>query len=553
LEEVKANAAKSIFSGTFLDLSPAIQTALQDANKTAANELNNLDANFQQVFDNVKSIFQNADLDFSQGANLKELTKDVDLNKKAVKAATSEYKVLEGSLTSLEAELSRIQKLINDQVQITDIDNIRILQAEYDRLAAKITEAKSIIEGIKPEPIKLIDVQTINVIDDAKRAVEQLDIAQVKAITNLEAERNLALTQATGDAIAQQKITEDFNARRLQVEKETNAQILAARLKVLQLQRTQMQLAGEEVAQIELEIAKINQDLVELNKPITVNVDAQPAQNQLQKLKTTILTIVDGFSSLSDQLFTFLQANTSRTIAQYDAAIAKQEEALNKLLSNQSTANVQQVKAEQDRLDALQQAREQAKERESAIIIAQIAANAALTVARAAAEGGGLASAFTIAAALTSLVFGFASARTAAEQSFHDGTMSVQRNGNPQGRDTVPVWVEEKESIFPAATTKKYYPALESIFYKRIPAEAINEFVKSYDGGSHQSDYIGFNHLEMPKIFLGGKNDMKKVEQLLSVIANKQSQPINITEKGIYKIAERNIENAQRQKSKFGK
>lgn len=449
--------------------------------------------------------------------------KETDKATKKTKEAKTEYQVLKGSLSDLESELSRIQKLLSEQVKADDLENIKILTDEYNRLALQLETAKQAIEALKPKPIKLIDIQEIDVLKNAQIEVERLTIAQTNSIEQLETERGKALQQAANDAKTQLAINEQFDKRRLQLEQETDRKILQARLRVLQLQKTAAQIAGEETAKIEADIAAINLQITELNnKSITIDANVEPAKDKINKVRETVLAVIDGLQNLSNQVEDFLTQNTQRVIAQLDTAIQNQKDALATLLNNQSTANAKQVQAEQARLDALEKARQRAKEREAAIIIAQIAANSALTIARAAAEGGGIASAFTIAAALASLTFGFASARAQAEQSFYDGTTFLDDPSAPRGRDTIRINANRGEAIIPTATNAKYKTAVEAIYHQSVPAQAINDFVSNYGKPiAGLNDYIGFAPLPMLAGF--GVGDTKQIEKYLKAILEKQT------------------------------
>ena len=97
-----------------------------------------------------------------------------------------------------------------------------------------------------------------------------------------------------------------------------------------------------------------------------------------------------------------------------------------------------QLELEKQRLERLEQQRARAAEREKAIALTQLTVNSLVAVSKAAAEGGILAP-FTIASTIIALLAGFASARTASENAFFEGTEYVDpHNKYPAGRDTVP-------------------------------------------------------------------------------------------------------------------
>jgi len=130
--------------------------------------------------------------------------------------------------------------------------------------------------------------------------------------------------------------------------------------------------------------------------------------------------------------------------------------------------------------------REKAKENEAKIAQAQIAINLALAVARAVAEGGGVASAITVGLALTAAIFGFLKAKQTAEQAFYKGTTYAERApGEPAGRDTIHARINEGEAIIPTETNRQYSKAIEAIYYKKIPAKTLNAMVGDYLSGAN--------------------------------------------------------------------
>jgi hypothetical protein len=61
------------------------------------------------------------------------------------------------------------------------------------------------------------------------------------------------------------------------------------------------------------------------------------------------------------------------------------------------------------------------------------------------------------------------------------GTLSLQRGNNPSGIDTIPILANEGEAITPTPIAKQYRETLSAIHSQRIPAMAMNKFVRNYN------------------------------------------------------------------------
>jgi hypothetical protein len=236
---------------------------------------------------------------------------------------------------------------------------------------------------------------------------------------------------------------------------------------------------------LQTELAQLNNEQFTAN--IDIKVNEQSAAEAKEKVKQTVLQIADFAQTIANQVTDFAKSSNDQTIASLDKSIETQKGLLDQLLNNVDTANVEQVRLEQERLDKLNAEREKAKNREAQIAQAQIAINLALAVARAVAEGGGLASALTVAAAISAAIFGFIQARQAAANAYADGTMFVDDSRAPQGTDTIPAMLDRGESVFTKKKTKQYNPMLRAIFNGSIPAKEANDFAQNYAQGKAEN------------------------------------------------------------------
>ena len=169
-------------------------------------------------------------------------------------------------------------------------------------------------------------------------------------------------------------------------------------------------------------------------------------------------TLVQG---VSDNVFNVLNAQVQAYIEGLDKAIDKSKSALDEIRANSENYNARQLEIEKERLEKLEAERARAVEREKNLGQIQIAINAAIAISKAAAEGGGFASAVTIALTLASLVAGLAQARVAAGNAFFHGVEYLERGKNKPGRDTIPAMLNEGERVITTDTNDRYWDVLK--------------------------------------------------------------------------------------------
>lgn len=462
-----------------------------------AAEQNNLDETFSGLSESLKGL--GLDLGANNEAQ-KTLTKSTEKTAKATSKQKDDNEAAAGSLAMLRAELDKVNKLLTDQTNVTDTKRLAELGAEYQRITKEIESAQAAIDAVtkarKADEVQIIKNAKIGNVQNAlleveisqnQKLAETLEVQRQRELNLIESNRqkNLAATQ---NETARNVINAAAAKERERVEAESAANILKIRLKT---QQQKLQLAEREkqdTTEISKEILSLEADLLKLTAKqydIKVGFDDKSGDTAKERLKKLVNQVADVVQEFSGQVFDFLSSQNQAAIAQADAAISKQQELLNGLLANEQQVNVEQVRLEQERLDKLNKAREKAAENEARIAQAQIAINLALAVARAVAEGGGLASAITVGLALSAAVFGFLKAKQAASQAFYEGTMYAERAPHePAGRDTINARLNEGEAVIPTDTTKKYNKSLEAIYYGKIPAADMNKMVGDYLSGA---------------------------------------------------------------------
>jgi len=430
--------------------------------------------------------------------------KEADDRAKARKATAdeaAENERLKGTLAGLQKELGKINELLTSGVKVTDKERLAELGAEYQRVTKDIENAQAAIDAVtkarKADEVQIIENAKIgnietellrNKIADNQKLAEQLEIQRQRELNLIEASRQKNLA-AVKDETARNIITAAAAKEREAFEAQSAENILRLRIK---LQKQKLELAAREkqdTTEIANEVLKLEAELLELTGKqydIKVGVDGKSVKDTKEQLKEVVNQVADVVEELSGQVFDFISSQNAAALAESEAAISKQQEILNGLLANEEQTNTEQIRLEQERLDKLNEAREKAKENEAKIAQAQIAINLALAVARAVAEGGGVASAITVGLALTAAIFGFLKAKQTAEQAFFEGTLYAERApGEPAGRDTIHARINEGEAIIPTETNRQYSKAIEAIYYKKIPAKTLNAMVGDYLSGAN--------------------------------------------------------------------
>lgn len=189
----------------------------------------------------------------------------------------------------------------------------------------------------------------------------------------------------------------------------------------------------------------------------------QQSLDLIEKDKEKRLQAID---ELKNAVLDFSKTFADAQIAQADAAIAAQERRVSaaEKIAEKGNANILEI--EQKKLDALNKQRAEFVRQQQSLAAIEITANAAIAVAKAAAEGGAAAP-FTIAATLVALAAGLITARAQAQAAL-SGFAEGGYTGD--GGKFQPAGVVHKgEFVINADKTRKFRPLLESIHSGRMP------------------------------------------------------------------------------------
>jgi len=409
----------------------------------------------------------------------------------------AEAEAFAASLGGLKKQYADLQNQIENQTSRTDFAKFQELTAQADALKKEIATLETALEsyGKVAEEIRRPPADTTTFereVERAKLALGELRTEQFESDLARAKLENDALQRAGGNAQKEAEVRKFWSkeaekAKREQAKQTLILQIDLARKELVLAQQTG-ELFGQEATDAKNELLALELQLAELtNTEYTVNIDVND-EDAKKKLKETTLAAIDFTQQAADQTFAFFAAQNQQLIAGLDNAVSAQKNALDALLNNGATTNVELVRLEQERLDKLNAERKKAAEKEAIIAQAQIAVNLALAVSKAAVEGGGIASVFTIASLLAAATFGFIQAKQAAANAYAEGTLYVDDKRAPNGKDTVPAWLDKGEAVITKQRNKQYANTVRAVHFGEVPAEYLDKAIRDYKSGSHLSD-----------------------------------------------------------------
>lgn len=326
--------------------------------------------------------------------------------------------------------------------------------------------------------------------------------------------------QAEDDLSEQQRHITALLSIRLQGNKDAEVILLANEIAFEKKRLDQIKefhgVASEEYIKQANKIEELETKLVEnLNK-----IDKSRINQVIANTKQIIDEVIKGAQQV-------LAAETQKV----DKQISLQQRRVDEVAKIAENGNAKLLELEKERLDKLNKEKEKFVRAQQVLASIELVANTAVTVSKAAAEGGAGA-AFTIAAALIALVAGLASARSIAGQAaFYDGGFTGE--GNPREESKAvggrPYIYHKAEFVHDHKTTKKFRQIFqdvhegkidlnrmkfESDMYKTLRAAGINtgndiQF-RQMQGGSQ--DFTQFTkHLERVEGAIKGQSRLKLV------------------------------------------
>lgn len=386
------------------------------------------------------------------------------------RAANAEIENVIGS----EEQKAEQRRLINERLT-RDIERLvaERTEKENDAIRKASEETRATIQAANEQLIADAEAESNRLLSVRLQAIEQRRNAELQTAANTIADAEQLNSEV-------ESINKRFDQERVQAERETQAEILRIQIAAVQARIEVNERAGESVTEERAELEKLKLELVELGRvdpTIEIVVDDEQAR---QSLRETITEIADTVEQISNELLGSVSELLAIQTEALDASVQRSRDALNTIRQDSENFNARQLELEKQRLERLEAERARAAEREKAIALTQLTVNSLVAVSKAAAEGG-IAAPFTIASTIIALIAGFASARSASENAFFEGTEYVDpHNKYPAGRDTVPARLHKGERVITTKTNREYWNTLSAIHNGDVPASVLNDFVSGY-------------------------------------------------------------------------
>ena len=575
--------AIKIYQQQYQDSLKIIDKASQDLEKTLLASSTNTTKNTNNNTNKVRTYTHTSQKQTVKQTKgfYKELQKlAVEQFNKAVNNIKNEEKA---RIKGIQDAIKATEDLLNYQISITQDGSIERVNAEtqytevltdlYKRYAKELGMSETQINQFIADRLKNRAEtynEYYNTISDLKANSIETELNQ--ELLALEQERNKKLEAAFLNVDLQEKIDEEYNAKRLVLEAKANQKILDSRIQFLQKSRDLLFAAGDtkavseldkQISDLKLKYEELNKATIDANKSIlkgavdtwekTTKETEEGTKTLTDKQKELIDQSAQLIQGVSDNVFNVLNAQVQAYIEGLDKAIDKSKSALDEIRTNSENYNARQLEIEKERLEELEAERARAVEREKTLAQVQIAINAAIAISKAAAEGGGIASAVTIALTLASLVAGLAQARSAAGNAFYHGVEYLERGNNKAGRDTIPAMLNEGERVITTDTNNKYWDVLSAVHNNRIPADVLNTFSKAYQQGGIKNALGAFgdnvslsSELGQKSIFVnvaqtygGLENRLERIENVLTELPKYMPRTtVSANANGIFRIVE---------------
>lgn len=263
------------------------------------------------------------------------------------------------------------------------------------------------------------------------------------------------------------------------------------------------------IAEIDLQIKQEKQKTQDdINK---INKDGAKTEVDIRKKAND--EIIEGIKKVADETIALTNAVIDARIKETEIAISNQERRVERAKEIAEKGNAELLQLEEERLDKLNRQRQNYVRVQQALAFTEIAFNSAIAISKAARDGGGFASAITIASTLIALATGFIKARALATQGAGFSEGGFTGNG---GKYEPAGIVHKGEFVFSKEKTAKYRSLFEDIHKGRDPF-----LTKGLTG-----------KLE----FVASKGMDEKLTRIEKAIREQKGMQLSIDERGIHGI-----------------
>lgn len=266
---------------------------------------------------------------------------------------------------------------------------------------------------------------------------------------------------------------------------------------------------ASKVAEIDLQIKQEKQKTQdEINK---INKDGAKQQVEIQQKAND--EIIEGIQKVATETIALTNAVIDARLKETEQAISSQEQRVARAKEIAEKGNAELLQLEEERLDKLNRQRQNYVRVQQALAFTEIAFNSAIAISKAARDGGGFASAITIASTLIALATGFIKARALATQ----GAGFSEGGFTGSGGKYEPAGIVHKgEFVFSKEKTTKYRSLFEDIHKGRDP-------------------YLT-KGLTTKMEFVASKGMDEKLTRIEKAIREQKGMSLSIDERGIHGI-----------------
>jgi tape measure domain-containing protein len=432
--------------------------------------------------------------EIEQATGLADLQKkQAEEETKRLKAEAEKNGILTATIAKQYDELEKIQK---EQIEIELQKNIEKIQTKsLEEREAALNEINQTQYDISLE----LELQNIKKLEDEKAKLKK---QYAEAQTKEERER---LKKLIDQNIIDLKgaYAREFKLSSDKITSQTKFDLNNAKLTSTQKQGIQLK--------TDLSLLKLKSDFVQKDVALTQEGSTDKEEIDKEEKKKIIANIEEATEVALQLSNALIQA----AIAQSEAQIKAQEARVEKAAEIADKGNAEILEIEQKKLDALKKQRERYVRQQQALAVLEIAANAAIAIAKTAAETGAVSPLF-IASTLAAMAVGFAQARAQAQSAASFARGGYTGDGS---RFESAGTVHKGEFVMNAERTRKFRPMLEAMHSGRNPNL--------------------INGLQERMIVVDNKLNDERLERIEKAIREQQGLQLSIDERGVHGIVSR--------------
>lgn len=468
-----------------------------------------------------------------------EANKEAQLRKERNKKAQDEAEAQAKKLRDLEvANITDETERKRAELTTKFNDEFKAAKGNADIIRELNTKLANDLEAIEEDLRK----KKKAILDKGVKDQEQANQEILDEMLKDEEDRKSALERALSEEQRHQTAMLEI---KLQGNDNANAYLYANELYWEKLKLSQIEeFYGKESEEYQKQANKI-EELTAKHNSVLSKLNKKQAEEVINNLKT----IFDATKDATDKIL-------SEKIREIDKLSSLQQKRIDDATKIAEKGNAELLELEKERLEKLTKERENYVRAQQTLASIELIANSAVTVSKAAAQGGAAAG-VTIAAALIALVAGLASARSIAGQAaFYEGGLWDEQgytgDGNPReasnklGRK--PYKYHKQEFIHNHQTTKKYREIFQAVHEGKIDLNQMKFESDMYKmlnaSGIDTGRAIHYNSGGGSSINL---SELKgKLDEVRTAIERQEGASFHVDEKGIYGIYRKHLKNKQR-------